>query len=269
VDFFEDVIRENLDIGRPKQVQLIFDRGVTKTTPGSFRTRVITDGVIPSLHIDYKGTRIKQYHKEGQALRTETTINNTRDFYIGKSLRNLPALRKIGFQANRRLLETQSITHDCILAEETFQQLNRPRIVDQQRASALRFADPMVQAVWNALLVFDLLPNGFSNRDLRSNLAALRGQPVDQFTQGRMTYQLRRLRLHGLIERIPKTHRYRLTNFGFRVAVFCTRTYARILRPGLGLVLPTTSSLPCPLRRSFDKLEQEINSWVDQAKLAA
>lgn len=80
---------------------------------------------------------------------------------------------------------------------------------------------------------------------------------------------MRRLRLHGLIERIPKTHRYRLTPFGFRVAVFCTRTYARILRPGLGLVLPETSSLPAPLRRSFDKLEQEINSWVNQAKLAA
>jgi hypothetical protein len=127
----------------------------------------------------------------------------------------------------------------------------------------------MVQAIWNALLVFDLLPNGFSNRDLRSKLADLRGQPVDQFTQGRMTSQLRRLRLHGLIEWIPKTHRYRLTTFRFRVAVFCSRTYARILRPGLGLVLPETSSLPCPLRRSFDKLEQEINSWVNQAKLAA
>jgi hypothetical protein len=253
--FFEDVIRENLDIGRPKQVQLIFDRGVTKTTPGSFRTRVITDGVIPSLHLDYKGTRIKQYHKEGQALRTETTINNTRDFYIGKSLPNLPALRQIGFQANRRLLQTQRITHDSILAEETFQQLNRPHMVEGQRVSALRFADPMVQSIWNALLLFDLLPAGFSNRDLRTNLAALRGQPVDQFTQGRMTYQLRRLRLHGLIERIPKTHRYRLTAFGLRVAVFCTRAYSRILRPGLGLVLPATSSLPTPLRRSFDKLE--------------
>jgi hypothetical protein len=66
--FFEQVIRENLDLGRPKQVQLIFDRRVTKATPGPFRTRIITDGVIPSLHIDYKGTRIKQYHKEGQAL---------------------------------------------------------------------------------------------------------------------------------------------------------------------------------------------------------
>jgi hypothetical protein len=267
--FFEDVIRENLDIGRPKQVQLIFDRGVTKATPGSFRTRVITDGVIPSLHIDYKGTRIKQYHKEGQALRTETTINNTRDFYIGKNLRNLPALRQIGFQANRRLLQTQRITHDSILAEETFQQLNRPRMVDGQRVSALRFADPMVQAIWNALLLFDLLPAGFSNRNLRTNLAALRGQSEGQLTQGRMTYQLRRLRLHGLIERIPKTHRYRLTDFGFRVALFCTRAYSRILRPGLGLVLPATSSLPCPLRRSFDRLEQEVNSWVDQAKLAA
>ena len=143
--FFEEVIRENLDIGRPKQVQLIFDRWLTKSTPGSFRTRVITDGVIRSLHIDYKGTRIKPYHKEGQALRTETTINNTRDFYIGKSLNNLPALRQIGFQANRRLLRTQTITHDCILAEETFQQLNQPRIADNQRVSALLFADKTVQ----------------------------------------------------------------------------------------------------------------------------
>src|SRR5262250_3128917 len=109
--FFEEVIRENLDIGRPTQVSLVFDRRLTRRTPGKFRTRVITDGVVPSLHIDYKKTRIKQYHKEGEALRTETTINNTRDFYIGKSLRNLPALRKIGFQPNRRLLETESITH--------------------------------------------------------------------------------------------------------------------------------------------------------------
>jgi hypothetical protein len=94
--FFEEVIRENLDIGRPSQVQLIFDRRVNKNTPGHFRTRIITDGVIPSLHVAYKNIRIKQYHKEGRALRTETTINNTRDFGIGKRLKNLPALLQIG-----------------------------------------------------------------------------------------------------------------------------------------------------------------------------
>ena len=106
--FFEQVIRDNLDIGRPDQVALVFDRKLIRrgprATPGPFRTRVITEGVTPSLYADYKHTRIKQYHKQGRALRTETTINNTRDFEIGKRLTNLPALREIGFSANRRLL---------------------------------------------------------------------------------------------------------------------------------------------------------------------
>src|SRR5690606_17586697 len=63
--FFEEVIRENLDIGRPDHVQLIFDRRVNRKTPGRFRTRVITQGVIPSLHVDYKKSHIKEYFKEG------------------------------------------------------------------------------------------------------------------------------------------------------------------------------------------------------------
>lgn len=63
--FFEEVIRENLDIGRPDHVQLVFERRVNRRTPGRFRTRVITEGVTPSLHVDYKHTRIKQYHKGG------------------------------------------------------------------------------------------------------------------------------------------------------------------------------------------------------------
>ena len=62
---FEEIIRENVDLGRPDHVQLIFDRRVTRRTPSRYRTRVITDGVIPSLHVDYKHSRIKQYHKEG------------------------------------------------------------------------------------------------------------------------------------------------------------------------------------------------------------
>jgi len=125
--FFEQVIRVNVDIGRPGQVQLIFDRRVTRRTPGRFRTRVITEGVTPSLHVDYKRSRIKQYHKESQTLRTETTINDTRDFGVGRLLHNLPELRRIGFAANRRLLEIEQISHDCALGEDAFQHLQRPR----------------------------------------------------------------------------------------------------------------------------------------------
>ena len=267
--FFEEVIRENLDIGRPDQVQLIFDRRVTKRTPGRFRTRVLTEGVTPSLHIDYKRSRIKQYHKEGRALRTETTINDPRDFGIGKRLSNLPALRRLGFQANRRLLDVQRISQDCAVGEDAFHRVNGPVEVDGQRASGLRFADAAVQALLSALLVFRLLPRGFSARDLRDHWAPLLGKAPDDMTPGQMTYHLRRLRLHGLIERIPGTHRYRVTRQGGRTALFCTRTYNRILRPGLAQIIPEEAKDDSDLRRAFDQFDEKIDRWIQKEKVPA
>ena len=83
-EFFEAVIRENIDLGRPDRVQLLFDRKIIKSTPGSFRSRIITRGVSPSLHMEYKSTDIKQYFKENRAARTECTINNPKDFGVNK-----------------------------------------------------------------------------------------------------------------------------------------------------------------------------------------
>ncbi|HKY43687.1 MAG TPA: hypothetical protein VJM50_11365 [Pyrinomonadaceae bacterium] len=264
--FFEQVIRDNLDAGRPDQVQLIFDRRVMRTTPGRFRTRVITEGVIPSLHIDYKHSRIKQYHKEGRALRTETIINDTRDFEIGRRLENLSALRKVGFTANRRLLSVQRISHDCALGEDAFNEIHSPAQHDGQRASALRFGDPRVLALLSALVVFRLLPRGFSNRDLRLHLAPLLGLPLELMTQGRMTYDLRRLRVHGLIARIPKSHRYRVTESGFRAAVFLTRAHSRLFRHGLAVLRPRDPPRPAPLREAISRLEQAVDHlWRDVA----
>jgi hypothetical protein len=264
--FFEEVIRDNLDLGRPDRVQLIFDRRVTRSTPGSFRTRVITEGVYPSLHVDYKNSRIKQYHKEGRGLRTETTINDTRDFRIGRRLKNLSALRKIGFQANRRLLDVQRISHDCYLGEDTFQQLHRPVCAAGQRGAALRFGDPRVLALLQALVLFRLLPNGFSNRDLRQQVAPLLGLTVEHFTQGKMTYELRRLRLHGLIERIPKTHRYRVTDFGLRAALFLSRSYLRLLRPGLASLTTKQPLCATLIRQALERLDLAIQrAWTHQS----
>ncbi len=210
--FFEEVIRENLDIGRPSQVSLVFDRKVNRRTPGRFRTRVITDGVVPSLHVDYKKTRIKQYHKEGQALRTETTINDTRDFAIGRRIENLPELRKIGFAANRRLLDVQRIGHDCFIGEASFQDMQRPVTVKDQRAAALRFADPRVQALLHVLLLFLLVQGTFTNKDVREHLAPLLGKKPSQLSPGQITYDLRRLRFHTTLEVVknrPGEHRWK------------------------------------------------------------
>lgn len=268
--FFEEVIRENLDIGRPDQVQLIFERRILRkganVTPGRFRTRVITEGVYPSLHVDYKATRIKQYHKEGRALRTETTINNTWDFDIGKRLHNLPALREVGFRANRRLLDVQRVSHDCSIGEQGFRAVQQPRVVGDQRAPALRFGDERVHALLHTLVLFRLLPNGFSNHDLRERLEPLRGVRT---TPGAVTYDLRRLRLRGLIRRIPRTHRYEVTDPGLRYALFFTRSYDRILRPGLAAVLPDQTAVDSSLRASFRQIEHAMTSWAEQAKLAS
>jgi hypothetical protein len=116
---------------------------------------------------------------------------------------------------------------------------------------------------------FDLLPTGFSNGQLRIRLAPLLGLDSQQLTPGKMTYHLRRLRLHGLIERIPHTHRYRLTSFGLRVALFFTRTYDHLLQPGLGIVLPALSQSAGPLRRAFDRVDLEVNAWIQHASIAA
>jgi len=267
--FFEEVIRENLDIGRPSQVSLIFDRRINRRTPGRFRTRVITEGVVPSLHVDYKKSRIKQYHKEGEALRTETTINDTRDFGIGRRIINLTELRKLGFAANRRLLDVQRIGHDCFIGEAAFQDLQKPVTVGEQRAAALRFADPRVQGLLHVLLLFLLVQGTFRNKDLREHIAPLLGIKTSQLTPGRVTYDLRRLRLHGLIERVPNTHRYGITAKGLRTAVFYTRLYNRSLRTGLAVISPNGANASAPLARSIRAAEAALNSWYDQEKVAA
>jgi len=163
----------------------------------------------------------------------------------------------------------QRISHDCILAEEAFQKIKRPVQVTSQRASPLRFADPKVQALWRALLRFQLLPTGFCNHHLRQHFPSLLGQLPNSLTQGQMTYHLRRLRLHGIVEPIPHTHRYRITDLGLATAWFCTPTYSPILRPGLGSLLPELSPPNSSLRRTFDKLDQEVTAWIQHAKLAA
>jgi hypothetical protein len=265
--FFEEVIRENLDLGRPDQVQLIFDRRVTRQTPGRCRPRVITAGVTPSLHVDYKHTRIKQYHKEGRALRRETTINDAYDFAIGRRLSHLSALRNGGFQANRRLLDVRRISHDCAIGDVAFARVSRPVTVVGQRAAALRFADPVVLALLSVLVVFRLLPDGWRHRDLGTPLATLLGLPA--VTPGRLTYQLRRRRLHGLIARRPGTHRDRVTEPGLRLALFFTRLHACLFRPGLSVVMPDAAQDDAPLRRAFAHLERTMDQWCAEAKLAA
>ena len=270
--FFEQVIRDNLDIGRPDHVGLVFDRHLVRSgprpTPGRFRTRVITAGVTPSLHVDYKHATIKQYHKEGRALRTETTINDTRDFDIGKRLVNLPALREIGFKANRRLLGVQRLDHDPISGTRDLHTLTDPvTTTTGTRVPGLRLGQQRSHALLSALLIFRLQPDGFANHDLRTITAQLRGLAPELVSAGQITYDLRRLRTHGLIAKIAHTHRYQVTDAGLHTAMFLTRIHDRLLPTGLAqLAEPST---PHRLRTAATAYQRAIDDLTNAAGLAS
>ena len=267
--FFEAVIRENLDLGRPDRVGLLFPHRITRRTPPpawGYRTRVITEGVDPRRHIEYKSSHVKQYFKEQRALRTETTINNPNDFDVAKAVSNLSHLRDLGDQVNRKLLEVERVSHQCVVTQDALDRLPRPTVEAGQRTSALRFGAPRVMALFQAITGFAHLPRGFRNRDLRPPVAALLGHP---YSAAQMTYDLRRLRLKGLIHRIPTTHRYTATSYGLKVAFFSAKLYLRILRPEWPPLVPAPVPLPDPLRTALDNLDAQIRKIHEDAVLAA
>jgi hypothetical protein len=101
---------------------------------------------------------------------------------------------------------------------------------------------------------------------LRPAVEALLGRP---YTAAQMTYDLRRLRLKGLIHRIPRTHCYTATTYGLKVAFFYAKLYLRILGPNWATLLPEDDALPRSLRVALDQLDAEIQNLHEEAALAA
>jgi len=266
--FFDEVIREHLDLGRPDRVSALFPQRLTRRTPApahGYRTRVFVAGVEPSLHVDFKRSHVKQYFKEQRALRTETTINDPRDVGSNKALRNLAYLRSVGEAVNQRLLDAETLSHNCLLSDSSFERLQRPVSRNGQRCPALRFGDRRVLALLHALCGFAHLPAGFRHRHLRPQVAALLGDPG--YGANQMTYDLRRLRYRGLITRIQGTHLYVLTTYGLKVAFFCAKLYLRILRPAWAAVESTVRTMPHRLQQAFQRLTRELDRLIQHAQL--
>jgi hypothetical protein len=268
--WFEQTIRDQLDLGRPDKVQIIFDRKITSRTSGRFQTKVITRGVEPVIQAHYKHSKVKQYFKEGRALRTETTVNDPYDFAINRTLtaETWQQLRSIGDQVNERLLDAQLQACSCAPDPTTLTRLVSPSIEDGQPAPALRFGDPRVMALLACLCSFQHLFAGLTNRTLRPQIAEL----IAGYTTGQMTYDLRRLRRKGLIRRIPKSQRYELTAFGRLTTVFFTKTYVRIVNPALAELdphLPPEIANQHPLARAWRVFEHALDDKIKQAAIAA
>lgn len=269
--WFESTIREHLDLGRPDQVSLVFSRRINRRTPGKFSTRVITQGVDPSIQIHYRASKLKQYFKESKALRTETTINDTRNFGIGRRVNseNFQALRQVGEAANQRLIEMEISGCSCAPDADTLKRVVLPSVEEGLPAPGLRFGDPRVVALFASLASFTHIVSGFTNQSLRELVATHIDQP---YSARQMTYDLRRLARKGFIARIPGTHRYCLTPEGRRLSMFFAKVYVRIVTPALTQLdpaLPPEVSRHAPVAHAWRNLDQALKTLIAESGIAA
>jgi hypothetical protein len=265
--FFEALVADNLDIGRPEQVELVFTgkherRGRPRTRPLTFKTKVITRGVQVTVNAFYKHSKIKQYLKDGRALRIETVINDPDDLCCQRRLPHLDELQAKARDVNRRLLDTERVGQGCVLASPAFERVALPtRGADGSRIGALRFGDPRVMALLGALCLTLNTVVGFTNRSLRAQVSAQLGTP---YTRNQMSYDLARLRRNRIIERLPHTNTYVLTADGQRVAIFYTKVHDRLLRPLLAADQPPA---PPTLRKALRTIDTHVTQYVDAARL--
>jgi hypothetical protein len=213
------------------------------------------------VNANFKHSRIKQYLKDGRALRIETVINNPTDLGVLRRLEHLPELQAKARDANRRLLDTQRVGQGCLLANPAFERVAHPTVEAGRRAPALRFGDPRVMALAGALCTSLLAVTGITNRSLRARVAGLLGT---DYSSAQMSYDLRRLRMKGVIARLPHTNTYTLTSDGMRIAVFYTKLHDRLLRP---LTAAHDLPAPLPLRQALHTIDTYIDDYIGQSRI--
>jgi len=259
--FFEALVQDNIGIGRPEEISLAFARKA-RSNSDRYGTRVVSHGTDVRIDFRYKNSRIKQYLKGGRALRVETVINKPADLGVAARLHNLPQLIDKARAVNRRLLMIERAGQSCAIGSALFERIHQPFQDEGHRAGALRFGDLRVMALAGALCCVLPAVTGFTNKSLRGLVAGLLGQ---DYSQNQMSYDLRRLRLHGLIQRLPRKNTYVLTSEGIRVAVFYTKLQNRLLRPLLEADKPPAK---LEIRRALRTLENAVTDYVQNARLA-
>ncbi len=169
-----------------------------RTTAQPFATRVFSAGTEVKMDFRYKHSRVKQYLKEGRALRIETVINKPSDIGVLARLEHLGELVDKARQVNDRLLMIERAGQGCAIGSALFERIHQPYVREGQRTGAFRFGDQRAMALAGSLCLVVHAVTGFTNKSLRGQVAGLLGK---DYSSSQMSYDLRRLRLHGLIAR--------------------------------------------------------------------
>ena len=266
--FFEALLADNMDLGRPENVELIFRRGVRAGRPtdpprgGGFKTKIDRYCELVTLNVFYKNSRAKQYLKDGQALRIETVVNDAHDLRCNRMLGNLDDLQTKARAINTRLLETETVGQGTALVSPVIERLTKPTVTDEGRkAPALRFGDLRVQALAGALANMLFAVTGITNKHLRVLMTGLLNRP---YSVSQASYDLARLARNGLIQRVPNRNQYLLTRDGQLFAHVYTKVHDRVLRP---LMATDRPNAPPELAHALDTIDRIVTHRLGDARV--
>jgi len=266
--FFEALLCDNMDLGRPENVELLFRRGQRLGRPtipppgGGFKTKIDRCCDLVTLNVFYKNSRVKQYLKDGVAMRVETVVNSPKDLRCNRRLANLPELQAKARAINARLLETETAGQGTALVSPVIERITRPTLTqDGRKAPALRSGDLRVQALAGAVAAMLFTVTGITNRSLRALMTGLLHRP---YSMNQASYDLSRLARNGLIARVPGSNRYTLTRDGLLFAHFYTKVYDHVLRP---LMAPDRPNAPPELAAALDTLDRLAISHIAKARV--
>ena len=205
---------------------------------------------------------MKQYLKDGVALRIETVINSPDDLGCRRTLANLPELQAKARAINARLLHTETAGQGTVLVSPVIERITRPTVTgDGRKAPALRFGDLRVQALAGAIAAMLFTVTGISNKTLRGLMTGLLNRP---YSMNQASYDLSRLARNGLITRVPGRNRYTLTPDGLLFAHFYTKVYDHVLRP---LMAPDRPNAPPELAAALNTLDRLAADHIARARV--
>jgi hypothetical protein len=265
--FFEALLRDNMDLGRPENVELLFRRGQrlgrpTNPPDGGFKTKIDRCCELVTLNVFYRHSRLKQYLKDGVALRIETVVNDPKDLRCNRLLANLPQLQDKSRAINDRLLDTETVGQGTALVSPVIERITKPTVTDDGRkAPALRFGDLRVQALAGAIANMLMAVTGITNKTLRGLMTGLLHRP---YSMNQASYDLSRLARNGLITRVPGRNRYTLTRDGLLFAHLYTKIYDHVLGP---LMTTDRPNAPPELRAAIDTLDRIVAERIASARV--
>jgi len=260
----------NRTIGQPNKLTIIFGRKITQQYRGKLQT-VIEDIHLPNpvMRSHYKNGFIKQYVRDNRLLRTEAATNNVNDYGVQKAMENLPTLRETLQGITNRYLDVQQDILESFVDRDQLRKLGEPTVLPNgKRIPGLKLDHPRQLALMHALVRFSHIAaaDSFTTAEIHGDTAAALGRSTTEYSLGSLRYDLSKLRAKLLVERLPKSRRYRLTKEGYKICVVYLKLFEKLYAPlTSGILDPFRSDKRLTTRLcELDRLYTAVSTALDE-----